>query len=252
MVTSDPNPVFLFVVASDRILWSQVTAMPGKSFRRLHFLIFKSFSSLKTPYQFYVIMWALGISNVKEDYFSGAWDLEGLEDDLQLAKACLTWFPEPGKHFKKLDLILLLHKLIVLGRFGEDSSYAHRFRHLNCKLASCKASVGLHEDGSGLLAELRVFDDSLSKDRRSNSSLPTTVRELFAFMIHAWHLFHFCNLKLFFQLHRIISAFQNKSFDRRIISMLRRACGILKGCEMIWAWQRTPERRRENEQKQKG
>ena len=28
MVTSDPNPVFLFVVASDRILWSQVTAMP--------------------------------------------------------------------------------------------------------------------------------------------------------------------------------------------------------------------------------
>ena len=124
MVTSDPNPVFLFVVASDRILWSQVTAMPGKSFRRLHFLIFKSFSSLKTPYQFYVIMWALGISNVKEDYFSGAWDLEGLEDDLQLAKACLTWFPEPGKHFKKLDLILLLHKLIVLGRFGEDSSYA--------------------------------------------------------------------------------------------------------------------------------
>ena len=31
-----------------------------------------------------------------------AWDLEGLEDDLQLAKACLTWFPEPGKHFKKI------------------------------------------------------------------------------------------------------------------------------------------------------
>ena len=28
MVTSDPNPFFLFMVASDRILWSQVTAMP--------------------------------------------------------------------------------------------------------------------------------------------------------------------------------------------------------------------------------
>jgi len=30
VVTSDPNPVFLFVVASDRILWSQVTAMPAR------------------------------------------------------------------------------------------------------------------------------------------------------------------------------------------------------------------------------
>ena len=29
VVTGGPNPIFLFMVASDRILWSQVTAMPG-------------------------------------------------------------------------------------------------------------------------------------------------------------------------------------------------------------------------------
>ena len=101
----------------------------------------------------------------KDDYFdvaSGAWDLDGLKDDLRLAKASSPQVPPE-------ELFAELQRLDALVSKEDYFSGAWDLEGLEDDLQLAKASVGLHEDGSGLLAELRVFDDSLSKEDYFNA-----------------------------------------------------------------------------------
>ena len=107
----------------------------------------------------------------KDDYFdaaSGAWDLDGLKDDLSLAKA--SFAPQVQSPSRGEELFAELKRLDALVSKEDYLSFgAWDLEGLEDDLQLARASVGPQEDGSGLLAELRVFDDSLSKEDYFNA-----------------------------------------------------------------------------------
>ena len=89
VVTSDPNPVFLFMVASDRILWSQVTAMPSTSTSSTSSTS-TSTSSTSTTITSMVSI----IVIVMMQHLLSSWPLHGHQDTVPaMRRTCSPFFP---------------------------------------------------------------------------------------------------------------------------------------------------------------
>ena len=91
-----------------------------------------------------------------------------------------------------------------------------------------QASVSSFQDGSGLLAELRVFDDSLDKASELMQCLWNETAHHQVCRVSTDSKNIHCRL---FGTTKILLA-------RRITSMKLRARGTWTGCKMICAWQR--------------
>lgn len=114
----------------------------------------------------------------KDDYFdpaSGAWDVDGLKDDLRLAKAAKASSSRPPQAAQAAQAapteaeVLFAELHAVDGLVSKEDYYnsatgAWDVEGLQDDLKLAQASVSNFQDGSGLLAELRVFDDSLNKE----------------------------------------------------------------------------------------
>eukprot|EP00435_Cladocopium_sp_Y103_P058623 s7_g20.t1 len=119
------------------------------------------------------------VLDCSDDYFdpaSGAWDVDGLKDDLRLAKAAKASVssrpPQAAQAAQAKAEVLFAELHAVDGLVSKEDYYdsatgAWDVEGLqdDLKLAqAAQASVNTFQDGSGLLAELRVFDDSLNKE----------------------------------------------------------------------------------------
>ncbi|CAK9058873.1 unnamed protein product [Durusdinium trenchii] len=108
----------------------------------------------------------------KEDYFdaaSGVWDMDGLQDDLRLAKGKVraTTSDPSNQADSLLAELRSIDSTISKEDYFDAVTGAWDMEGLQDDLRLAQASLGAvedGEDGTGLLAELRVFDDSFTKE----------------------------------------------------------------------------------------